>query len=739
MLRSARLPLLFSLIATLAGCPPPEVAPPPEAPASPTPPPSAAAPSSSAAAADNAKGTLMTRTVDVKDTLHGAVVEDPYRWLEDGKSPDVQTWMGSQDSVARGELAKLPERDAIAARLKELFYIDSLGAPHRFGKRYFYRRRLATKEKAVIHWKEGKEGKEQVLFDPNTWSTDGSTSLGAWSVSWDGKTVAFAVHKNNSDEATLEIMDVATGKKREAESIVGAKYAGASWTPKSDGFYYTWVPTDPAIKQADLSGYAEVRFHKLGDDPKKDTIVRERLNDPSSFINADISQDGHWLLLTVSHGWTSNDVYFKDLRVKGKNDWKPLVVGKNAHFSVEAYKDIFYINTDDGAPRSRVLRADPKKPEQASWKEIIPENPNATLQGGGVLGGRLAFAYLENAQSKLTVFELDGKKVRDVALPGVGTMGGPMGRSDDDEAFFSFESFISPSQILSLSMKSGVTAPYSKVTVPVDTSPYVVEQVFYPSKDGTRVSMFIVRRKDLKKDGSTRALLYGYGGFQSSATSVFTASIYPWLERGGLYAVPNLRGGAEYGEEWHTGGMLLKKQNVFDDFVGAAEYLVKEGYTKSDRLAISGASNGGLLVGAAMVQRPDLFSAVLCGVPLLDMVRYHLFGSGKTWISEYGSADDPAQFKALFAYSPYHHLKAGTKYPSVLMLSADSDDRVDPMHARKFVAGLQAATTGGPVLLRIERHSGHGGADLIKSEVEKGADRYAFALAHTASGAPAAR
>ena len=737
MLRSARLPLLFTLITTLAGCPPPEVAPPPEAPAQPPPTPPAPVPS---AAPDAGKsGALMTRREDVKDTLHGTVVEDPYRWLEDGKAPAVQEWMKAEDTVARAALAQLPERAAIAARLKELFYVDSLGAPRHRGSRYFYRRRVATKEKAIIQWREGKGGKEQVLFDPNTWSTDGSSSLGSWSVSWDGKTVAYAVHQNNSDEATLEIMDVATGKKREAESIAGAKYADASWTPTNDGFYYTWLPTDPAIKSADLPGFAEVRFHKLGDDPKKDAVIHERLNDPSSFVGAEVSRDGHWLMFNVQHGWTSNDVYFKDLRVKGKNDFKPLVVGKSAHFWVEAYKDQFYITTDEGAPRWRVMRADSRNPDQASWKEIVPEQPSATIDSGSgvsILGGRLAIAYLESAQSKLSIFELDGKKVRDVALPGVGTLGGPSGRSDDDEAYFSFESFISPSQVLSLSMKTGVTAPYSKVTVPVDTSPYLVEQVFYPSKDGTRVSMFVVRRKDLKKDGSTRALLYGYGGFQSSETSVFTASIYPWLERGGLYAVPNLRGGSEYGEEWHKNGMRLKKQNVFDDFIAAAEHLVKEGYTRSDRLAISGGSNGGLLVGAAMTQRPDLFSAVLCAVPLLDMVRYHLFGSGKTWISEYGSADDPEQFQALFAYSPYHHIKAGTKYPPVLMLSADSDDRVDPMHARKFVAALQAATTGGPVLLRIERHSGHGGSDLIKAEVEKGADRYAFALAHTASGPP---
>ena len=736
MLRSARLPLLFTLIATLAGCPPPDVVAPPEAPRSRSPSITPPAPLPSASTAADPKGLSMTRRDDVKDTLHGTVVEDPYRWLEDGKAPAVREWMKAEDGVARAELAKLPERDAIAARLKELFYIDSLGAPRLRGKRAFFQRRHVNKEKALIYWREGKSGEEKVLFDPNTWSTDGSSSLGGWSVSWDGKTVAYAVHKNNSDEATLEIIDVATGTRRESESIEGAKYAGASWTPTNDGFYYTWIPTDPAIKEADRPGFAEVRFHKLGDDPKKDAIVHERINDPSSFLGADVSRDGHWLLFTVQHGWTSNDVYFKDLRVKGKSEWTPLVVGKNAHFWAEAYKDHFYITTDEGSPRWRVVRADPKEPSQASWKEIVPEQKAATIDGGNgasILGGRLAIAYLENAQSKLSIFELDGKKVRDIALPGVGTLGGPIGQSDQDEAYFSFESFIQPSQILSMSMKSGETALYSKVTVPVDTSPYTIEQVFYPSKDGTRVSMFIVHRKDLKKDGSTRALLYGYGGFQVSETSVFTASIYPWLERGGLYAVPNLRGGSEYGEEWHKSGMRLQKQNVFDDFIGAAEHLVKEGYTKSDRLAIAGGSNGGLLVGAAVTQRPELFSAVLCAVPLLDMVRYHLFGSGKTWISEYGSADDAEQFKALFAYSPYHHIKAGTSYPPLLMLSADSDDRVDPMHARKFVAAMEAATTGSRPLLRIEQHSGHGGADLIKAEVEKGADRYAFALAHTAS------
>jgi prolyl oligopeptidase len=682
-----------------------------------------------------------SRRTDAKDTLHGVEVPDPYRWLEEGKAPEVVDWMAAQDKLARGELSRLPERDAIAARLKELFYIDSLSAPQHRGSRYFYRRRHATKEKAVVYWKEGKEGAEKVLFDPNTWSTDGSVALGGWQVTWDGKKVAYQERRNNSDEATVHVMDIATGKKSAVDVIEGGKYAHASWTPKGDGFYYTWLPVDPAIKTADRPGHAEVRFHKLGDDPKKDVTVRERTGNPSVFVGAELSQDGHWLVLSIDHGWTSTDLYMQDMRAsagrpKPAGTWTPLVVGQKAHYRAEAYKDQLYVMTDEGAPRWRIFRVDPKKPERAGWKEIVPERPDATLDGFSVIGGRLSLTYLKNASSLLEIRELDGKLVREVPLPGIGTVGGPVGRQDEDEAYFSFESFTVPAEIHSTSIKSGDTKLYSKVTVPVDPSPYTVSQVFYESKDKTRVSMFLVHRKDLKRDGNARVMLYGYGGFLSTETPSFIASIYAWLERGGVYAVPNLRGGGEYGEEWHRDGMLLKKQNVFDDFIGAAEYLIREKYTRPSKLVISGGSNGGLLVGAAVTQRPELFAAALCSVPLLDMVRYHLFGSGKTWISEYGSADDAEQFRALFAYSPYHRLKTGTKYPAILLLSADSDDRVDPMHARKFAAALQAASQGGPVLLRVERNSGHGGADLIKAEVEKGADRYAFALARTAdSGA----
>ncbi|WP_437831635.1 prolyl oligopeptidase family serine peptidase [Sorangium sp. So ce1153] len=679
-----------------------------------------------------------TRAVPVKYALYGVEITDPYRWLEDGDAPEVKEWMRAQDAFTRAELSRLPEREAIASRLKQLFYIDAVSAPRHRRGRYFVSRRHATKEKSIVYWKEGKGGEERVLLDPNSWSDDGSVSLGGWEVSWDGKNVAYKVQKNNSDEATLHVMDVASGKRSDVDVIEGGKYAYASWTPSGDGFYYVWLPTDPSIPVADRPGYAEVRFHRLGQDPRQDRVVRGRTGDPRTFLNASVSKDGRFLVLTVAHGWTSTDVYFRDLRRPGAQAAdRPLAVGRDAHYNVEVYKDRFYVHTDEGAPHYRLFEVDPDRPERAAWKEIVAERPDATLDSVSVVGGHLALSYLKDASSRVEVRALDGKLVREVPLPGIGTVGGPSGLPDEDEAYFSFESFTSPQEIYATSIRTGETALYTRTEVPVDPSAFTVEQTFFPSKDGTKISMFIVRRKDMKKDGSSRALLYGYGGFQISQTPSFTASMYPWLERGGVYAVANLRGGGEYGEAWHRDGMLLKKQNVFDDFIGAAEHLVREGYTRPERLVIQGGSNGGLLVGAALTQRPELFRAAVCGVPLLDMVRYHLFGSGKTWISEYGSADDPAQFKALHAYSPYHHVRPGTRYPAVLLLSADSDDRVDPMHARKFAAALQAASAGGPVLLRIERNAGHGGADLIKAAVEKGADQISFAMWATSAQAPA--
>ncbi len=673
-----------------------------------------------------------TRTVDAKDVLHEVTVPDPYRWLEDASSPEVKSWMAAQDDLARKELGKLPVRAKLLARLKELAYIDSVSAPVRRGVFTFLQRRHATKEKSVVYWKNGKSGEEKVLFDPNTWSKDGSTSLGDWQPTWDGTRVAYQVKVNNSDEATLRVIEVEAGKVSEVDAIEGAKYASASWTPDGSGFYYTWLPTDAKIPVDERPGYQEVRFHRLGEDPKQDRVVHGHLGDPTAFLAATVSRDGRWLVLSVQHGWTSTDVSFRDQADPKQADrWTPLVVGTEAHWSVEVFRDRFYVMTDDGAPRGRVYEVDPARPARKAWREVVPERPDATMAGVAVLGGRLALNYLKDASSLLEVRELGGALVREVKLPSLGTVGGPSGLADDDEAYFTFESYTTPREIYSMSMKTGRLGIFAKLKVPVDPSPYVVEQVSFPSKDGTKISMFLVHRKDLKRDGKSRAILYGYGGFQVNETPDFSTLLYPWLEEGGVWAAVNLRGGGEYGEEWHKGGMLLKKQNTFDDFLAAARWLSKQKVTSADRLAIYGGSNGGLLVGAAMTQDPKPFSAVLCAVPLLDMVRYHLFGSGRTWISEYGSAEDPKQFEALRAYSPYHAVKKGTAYPATLLLSADSDDRVDPMHARKFAAALQAATTGGPVLLRIERNAGHGGADMVKSSVESRADEYAFVLAHT--------
>ena len=693
----------------------------------------ARSPRASAAEAASRTPYPPSRAVDVTDVLHGVPVTDPYRWLEDANSPEVQAWMKAQDDLTRQRLASLPGRDALAARLKELLYVDSLDAPIHRGTRYFFARRHANREKSIVYWKDGAEGEEKVLLDPNAWAADGSVSLGSWSVSWDGKRVAYGKKINNSDEATLYLMDVATGKVSDVDVIPGAKYATASWTPDGGAFYYTWLPIDPKIPVAERPGWADVRLHKIGTDPKTDTVVKEKTGDPTVFQNADLTRDGRFLFLVISHGWTSQDVWFRDLAADPKaTAWTPIAVGIKAHFDVDAADGRIFVKTDDGAPKGRIFAVDPAKPDRAAWKEIVPERKDATLEGYEIVGGRLALNYLRSAASLLEIRETDGKLVREVALPGIGTVGGPLGRDDEDEAYFSFTSYTTPTSIYRTSAKTGTTSLYFQVKVPADLTPYTMSQVFYPSKDGTRISMFLVHRKDLKRDGSARGLLEGYGGFQVALTPAFSSSPLPWLEKGGFYAVPNLRGGSEYGEAWHAAGMLLKKQNVFDDFAAAAEYLEREKWTSADRLVLRGGSNGGLLLGAMITQHPELFRAALCAVPLLDMVRYHLFGSGKTWISEYGSADDAAQFQALLAYSPYQHVKAGTKYPAVLILSADSDDRVDPMHARKFTAALQAASTGGPVILRIERHAGHGGADLVKSAVASRADEYAFALSETA-------
>lgn len=668
-----------------------------------------------------------TRKESIVETIHGKQVADPYRWLEDEKSPEVQAWMKAQDDFTRAELAKLPGRAELAQRLRELFYYDAISAPTHKKGRYFYTRKHADKEKTVVYWKQGEKGAEKVLFDPNTWSADGTKGLGGWWPSYDGRYVAYAVKENNSDETTTKIFDVSAGKDL-PDTLTGTKYSGASWTPDGKGFYYTYVPpVGGNVTIADRPGFAEVRFHKLGTEQSADPVIHPATGSPKTFIGGGISRDGHWLLVSIQHGWNSTDVFFKDARKKDA-PWTTLVKGVDATFDVEVWRDKFYVTTNDGAPRYRVFKVDPKQPDRAKWKEIVPQS-DATLQNVSIVGERLVATYLRNAATEVEIRDLDGKPIRKVDLPALGSSGGISGNPDEDTGYFSYTSFTEPQVIYKTSIKTGKVEEWARIKLPIDTADMVTEQVFYPSKDGTKISMFLIYKKGTQKTGKNPTILYGYGGFNVSLTPGFASSRAVWIERGGIYAIPNLRGGGEYGEEWHRAGMLLKKQNVFDDFIGAAEFLIKEGWTSPDHLAISGGSNGGLLTGAAVTQRPELYKAVICAVPLLDMIRYHLSGSGKTWIPEYGSAEDPEQFQAIHAYSPYRvAVDAGKRaYPAVLFDSADHDDRVDPLHARKLAAVLQASQTAtAPILLRIERNAGHGGADMVKQQVERIADQLAF-------------
>lgn len=668
-----------------------------------------------------------TRREAIVETLHGVEVADPYRWLEDGAAPAVQAWMKAQNAYARAHLDALPGRETLEARLAELAYVESVSTPARRGGRYFYSRRHADKEKAVAYWREGLDGPEKVLLDPNAMSTaERNISLGRWVPSHDGTRVAYAIKENNADEATLYVMDVATGAVSEVDVIAGAKYASPEWVPDGSGFYYTWLPSDPAIPVAERPGHARVRYHALGTEPAEDPVIHPALGDPTRFINADLSHDGRWLFVYKWHGWSSVDIVFRDL-TDPEGAFRPFFESDDSQAYVIPWREHFYVVTNEGAPRYRILRTGVDRPERAQWVEVVPEMADAVIDGAQVIGDHLVLTLLREAASAMEVRTLTGEKVRDVALPGIGSTGGMAGEPDHPGAFYAFDTFTQPTRIHRTDVDTGETSLWAEVKLPVDGDRFAVERRWYTSKDGTRVSMFVLRRKDLS--GPLPFVLYGYGGFQVSLTPGFASSLIPWLEAGGGYAVAHLRGGGEYGEAWHQAGMLDRKQNVFDDFIAAAEHLIEEGDTSADRLAILGRSNGGLLVGAAMTQRPDLFAAVVCGVPLLDMVRYHTFGSGQTWTSEYGSADDPAQFAALYGYSPYHKVPARADWPATLFLSADNDDRVDPMHARKMAAALQASQRRrDAILLRIEENAGHGGADRTAQKVAEGVDLWAFLM-----------
>ena len=703
-----------------------------------------------------------TQRQDISATLHGILVEDPYRWLEKATAPATQSWVTAQNTYARRILDALPTQKDLSHRFTELMYFDAVSPPELRGGQEFYSRRYKTKEKPVLMVRVA-GGEEHTLIDPNQLRADGSISLGDWFPSWDGKQLAYTLRENNADEATLFVRDVASGKDSAIDVIPGAKYANPTWTPDNHGFYYEWLPTDPAIPVSERPGRTEVRYHQLGTDPAQDRLVFPATGDPETFLSGGVTRDGRWLIVSVQRGWNQNDVY---VRATSKQDlpkkpatqkeaaqkeaphrtlngqdrarvsarelgFETFVSGQEALFHVFWWNGAFYVHTNHEAPNYRVVKVKPNDVALGldHWREIVPET-QSKLDDARVIGGSLVLTYLENASSRIQIHDLEGKRLRGVALPGIGSATGMVGDPDRDEAYYVFTSFTVPPQVYQTSVARGTSSLWSQIELPIDTSKMQVEQTWYTSKDGTRVSMFVVHQAGITLDGSHPTLLYGYGGFNVDMTPAFSALAVVWLEHGGIYALPNLRGGGEYGEAWHRAGMGANKQNVFDDFAAAAEHLITRGYTQADRLAIYGGSNGGLLVGASMVQRPELFRAVVCSVPLLDMVRFHLFGSGHTWVAEYGSPEDPTEFATLFDYSPYHHVLPGVKYPALLMMAADSDDRVDPMHARKFAAAVQWATqhSGRPTLFRVEEHAGHGGADLVNKRVRYNADITAFLL-----------
>ena len=664
----------------------------------------------------------------VTENLHGTKIVDPYRWLEDGTSADTQKWDAEEMAYTRSVLDPLAGRDAIHKRLAELLGIGSIGVPRIAGRYYFYTRREGMQNQPVLYVREGLAGKDRALVDVNQLAADGTVALDWFYPAEHGKYVAYGTSLNGSEMSTLHVIDTKTGTIL-PDTIERTRAASIAWSLDNAGFYYTRYPNKGDVPEGQERYNRHVFYHLLGTDPATDPPIFGEGRDPEDWPSVNLDNDGSLLLITVAQGWTKTELFLMDLR-KGTPPTR-ITTGKNFLYSATLYNGRIYIVTNEDAPRFRVFMAEAGNYDRDDWQEIIPQ-AGGVLKDAELWGGKIFAQYEQNATSQLKVFDLGGVLLSNLTLPAIGSVFAWQGKWDRDEVFYGFESFTIPPSIYRYDLKSGTTTPWAKVDAPgIDPAAYKVEQEWYHSKGGTRVPMFVVSKKGLKKDGQNPTLLTGYGGFDISLTPEFDRGIYLWLEHGGIYAVANLRGGSEFGEDWHRAGMLDKKQNVFDDMIAAAEYLISQKYTNKNHLAIWGGSNGGLLMGAMITQRPDLFRAVVCDVPLLDMLHYQNFQIARLWIPEYGTAEDPAQFKWLYAYSPYHHVKAGTEYPAILFMTADSDSRVDPMHARKMTALMQAeAANGGsrvrPILLRIETKAGHGPGTPVGKQVEEDTDTYSF-------------
>jgi len=670
-----------------------------------------------------------THRSDHVDVYHGVEVADPYRWLEDPDSHQTKAWVEAQNKATFGYLEQIPEREQIENRLTQLWNYERFGAPRKRGGRYFYTHNNGLENQSVLYVADSLDAEPRELLDPNKLSDDGTVALAGWAVSEDGKHLAYGLASAGSDWREWKVKQIDTGHDL-SDHLKWVKFSGVSWTPDGAGLFYSRY--DEPKEGEEFTGanyYQKLYFHRLGDPQDKDVLVYERKDQKEWGFDGEATEDGSYLAITVWRGTERKNQFF----YKTLNDPEANVVELLAGFDAEYLflgndESTFWFMTDLDAPLRRVIAIDVNKPDRSNWREVIPQGEHV-IRGVSLVGDRFIVSYLEDAKTRVKVFDLSGKFLRDVTLPAIGSAGGFGGRRKDTETFYYFTNFTTPTSIYRYDITSGKSTVFRKPDVDFEPSDYKTKQVFYHSKDGTRVPMFITYKKGVKLDGTNPTLLYGYGGFNISLTPSFSVSNLVWLELGGVYAVPNLRGGGEYGRAWHEAAMKEKKQNVFDDFIAAARWLIDNKYTSRDKLAIRGGSNGGLLVGAAMTQQPDLFAAALPAVGVMDMLRYHKYTIGWAWVSEFGSSDDPGEFKTLLAYSPLHNLKSGTKYPATMVTTADHDDRVVPAHSFKFAATLQHAHDGdAPVLIRIETSAGHGAGTPTSKRIKAAADSLAFLM-----------
>jgi len=665
------------------------------------------------------------------DTVQGVPIPDPYRWLENPDAPETQAWVAAENCVTFAWLGGIPERDSIRRRLTQLWNYERYGVPGREGGRYVWSKNDGLQNQSVLYWQRVLTDEPTVLLDPNTLSTDGTVALGDWDLSDDGRLFAYATGSGGSDWREVRIREVGTGRDL-PDHLRWIKFSGISWTHDNAGLFYSRFPEPEGNALQAVVRSQKLYYHRLGTDQSADVLVYERPDHPDWGLGGGVTEDGRYLIIGVSLGTdVRNRVHYLDLtdarhpHVTGRV--VPLLDDFDAAYDfIGNVGPVFYFVTNLDAPRYRLIAIDTRTPDRPHWREILPQG-TGVLRAASLIGGQLVASYLEDAHSRLAVFTLEGRPVRDVPLPTLGTVSGVSGRADGPEMFFAFTSFLYPTTIFRYDVATGTLTVHRAPRIDFDPSRYETRQVFYHSRDGTRVPMFITMRRGLALDGSNPTLLYAYGGFNISTLPGFSVSNLVWLEMGGIYASANIRGGGEYGEEWHRAGMLEHKQNVFDDFIAAAEYLIAERYTRTDRLAIAGGSNGGLLIGAVLNQRPDLFGAALPAVGVMDMLRFQKFTIGWAWVTEYGSADSVAQFPTLLRYSPLHNIRPGTRYPATLITTADHDDRVVPGHSLKYAATLQAAQAGpAPILLRVDVRAGHGGGMPVSKQIELQVDRWAF-------------